>query len=530
VQLSKNPTDSSNSLVRPARRHFLRGVLASASTAVIARASQFSFFSDQAGAGKFQTKLASDPLRPQFHLLPAANWMNDPNGPIFWNGNYHMFFQYNPNAAVWGDMHWAHAVSPDMIRWKHLPVALAPTKGGDDQDGCFTGSAADDNGTATIIYTGVKSTTPELATLRDGTHNFREVQCLATSIDPQLRAWKKLAAPILTAPHEPQLAGFRDPFFWKEGAVWYLGVGSGIRNKGGRVLLYRSNDLRHWEFVSVLASGASNGKETIDAVDAGEMWECPDFFPLGSKHVLLYSTERKVYWEVGDLDAKKMVFYAQKRGLLDSGAYYAPKTQTDAHGNRILWGWIPETRPEAEFSKAGWAGCMSLPRTLSLSADNDLEMRIAPESDALRAKSFSLPEVSANPETRGRALREMQIGNCAAEILLRFRNEKFAMTLLDGAKLFLQLTYDPSQSGKELKVNDSTAEIVQTKQSEIEIHLFVDASVVEVFVSNRVCLTVRDYLAVHNSLHLDAIDSDISKISSLQAWQIKPTSPDRLTA
>ena len=70
-------------------------------------------------------RLAADPLRPQFHLLPAKNWMNDPNGPILWEGMYHMFFQYNPNAAVWGDMHWAHAISPDMIRWKHLPVALA---------------------------------------------------------------------------------------------------------------------------------------------------------------------------------------------------------------------------------------------------------------------------------------------------------------------------------------------------------------------------------------------------------------------
>ena len=67
--------------------------------------------------------------------------MNDPNGPLFWNGNYHMFFQYNPNAAVWGDMHWAHAVSSDMIHWLHLPVALAPTSGGPDQDGCFSGSA-----------------------------------------------------------------------------------------------------------------------------------------------------------------------------------------------------------------------------------------------------------------------------------------------------------------------------------------------------------------------------------------------------
>src|SRR5882762_9466245 len=102
-------------------------------------------------------RLASDPLRPQFHLLPAKNWMNDPNGPIYWKGMYHMFFQYNPGAAVWGDMHWAHAVSPDMIHWKHLPIALAPTPGWDDADGCFTGSAVDDHGTATFLYTGVKS-------------------------------------------------------------------------------------------------------------------------------------------------------------------------------------------------------------------------------------------------------------------------------------------------------------------------------------------------------------------------------------
>src|SRR5664279_4566501 len=74
------------------------------------------------------SRLAMDPQRPQFHLLPAANWMNDPNGPIYWKGKYHMCFQYNPNAAVWGDMHWDHAISPDMVRWKHLPVALAPTQ------------------------------------------------------------------------------------------------------------------------------------------------------------------------------------------------------------------------------------------------------------------------------------------------------------------------------------------------------------------------------------------------------------------
>src|SRR5215472_14794673 len=85
--------------------------------------------------------LASDPLRPQCHLLPSHNWMNDPNGPIYFAGRYHMFHQYNPLGATWGNMHWPHATSPDMIHWEHEPIALAPTRGGPDSDSVFSGSA-----------------------------------------------------------------------------------------------------------------------------------------------------------------------------------------------------------------------------------------------------------------------------------------------------------------------------------------------------------------------------------------------------
>src|SRR5579871_4232066 len=100
-------------------------------------------------------ELASDPLRPQYHLLPSHNWMNDPNGPIYFQGRYHMFHQYNPQGAIWGNMNWAHATSPDMIHWTHEPIAISPTPGGPDQDGVFSGSAVLDNGKPTVIYTGV---------------------------------------------------------------------------------------------------------------------------------------------------------------------------------------------------------------------------------------------------------------------------------------------------------------------------------------------------------------------------------------
>src|SRR5882762_11516488 len=182
--------------MRILRREFVRALGASGACATLPP----SFWKSR--PQNLRERLAADPLRPQFHLLPAKNWMNDPNGPIHWKGHYHMFFQYNPNAAVWGDMHWNHAVSEDMIHWRHLPIALAPTPGWADADGCFTGSAVNDNGIATILYTGVQEAPFERATLRDSHHNFRETQCLATSSDPQLRAWNKWKEPVIEPPND----------------------------------------------------------------------------------------------------------------------------------------------------------------------------------------------------------------------------------------------------------------------------------------------------------------------------------------
>src|SRR5690349_10007103 len=118
-----------------------RSVLASLAAAAAATATEPVHRAVGAMLHSDEAQPISDTLRPGFHLLPARGWMNDPCGPVYWRGQYHMFHQYNPHAAVWGDMHWAHAVSPDMVHWKRLPVALAPTPNGPDAQGCFTGSA-----------------------------------------------------------------------------------------------------------------------------------------------------------------------------------------------------------------------------------------------------------------------------------------------------------------------------------------------------------------------------------------------------
>lgn len=139
--------------------------------------------------------------------------MNDPCAPIFHRGQYHIFHQYNPHSAVWGDMHWAHATSPDMVHWQRLPVALAPTPGGPDSAGCFTGSSILDNGIPAIIYTGVQTVSHAEATLSDSTHNFRESQLFARG-SADLGTWTKHPQPVLPSPPPGlKVTGFRDPTF-----------------------------------------------------------------------------------------------------------------------------------------------------------------------------------------------------------------------------------------------------------------------------------------------------------------------------
>jgi beta-fructofuranosidase len=456
--------------------------------------------------------------------------MNDPNGPLYWKGSYHMFFQYNPNAAVWGDMHWAHAVSPDMIHWRHLPVALAPTAGGDDQDGCFSGSAVDDDGTPTFLYTAVKSVPSEQATLRDGTHNFLETQCLATSTDQELQIWKKLPAPVLLPPKDANLTGFRDPCVWRTGKTWYMGVGSGIRGEGGRVLLYRSEDLRRWDYLHPLASGKRNGKQTSDPVDAGEMWECPDFFALGKKHVLLYSTERKVYWESGEFETKELTFHGEKHGQLDHGAFYAPKSQLDADGRRILWGWIPETRPEAEFSASGWAGCMSLPRVLTLAGDGTLQMSVIPEISQLQERRMSLPAGPGRKEARFDGLRKIQLKSAAAEIDMRFRSKPIHLSITDGEQEIFSVAFDPKQAGRELQIGNSAASVPAAGEAVHQLSIFLDGSVVECFLDEHLAWTTRGYRAPKANLRVEIPEPELPALESLDAWPMWPISPDRLTS
>lgn len=491
--------------------------------------------SDTANAA-LPSQLANDPLRPQYHLLPAKNWMNDPNGPIFFRGRYHMFYQYNPQGATWGNMHWAHATSPDMIHWCHEPIALAPTPDGPDRDGVFSGSAVVDHGRPTVIYTGVAPPASDgEATLRDGVHTWRETQCLAVAEDDDLRIWKKLPQPVIAAP-PPGLAvtGFRDPCLWREGGKWMLILGSGIRSKGGMILLYTSSNLRDWRYLHPLLAGSPGDRDGANPVDTGDMWECPDFFPLGNKHVLLISTMGKVRWKVGTYRDQR--FTAEKEGVVDWGSYYAAKTMLDAHGNRILWGWISETRPDAELIAAGWAGAMSLPRRLSLNQQNELETQVT-MAQVLRRNyqgtSMAINEVAEPPKQAARR-REIfdavRIHDLAAELdlVIQPRNDEFTLRFQsESGADFATISCVTKRGARQLRVNNVTAPLGQEGRPAVGLHLFLDGSILEVFANGGTALTARVYQIPLGPLRLK-LDGN-AEIISIHVWQMQSISNNRLT-
>jgi len=492
------------------RRTFIAALSAAAAASIL-----------KSGASPAIPGIAQDPNRPEYHLLPPHNWMNDPNGPIWWKGKYHLFYQMNPHAAVWGDMNWGHAVSADMVHWRHEAIALSPTPGGPDSEGCFSGSAVVADGVPTFIYTGVQNAPAAQVTLHDGGDKLRETQLLATAEDDGLMRWKKQAAPVIAAPPAGMaVTGFRDPCPWREADAWYMAVGSGVRGQGGCALLYRSHDLHHWDYLHPLAEGKPNGRASANPVDTGEMWECPDFFALNGTHCLLYSTEGRVIWTTGDYDAHTHRYTATRQGVLDHNAFYAPKSFVAPDGRRILWGWIPEKRPEAEYAAAGWAGMMSLPRVLTATPDGQLNMTAAAEVEALRgeAERITVTQKSAYRSTLSTLRRELALriaGDVAGVQIRLLSDEKEAW------KLSLDIEHEMVRYGDGFKMPAQPA-------GEPLVRIFLDASTVETLIGAREAITDRVY-----NLKFGATEIEISVIglgsAEVSHWPLEAISANRLT-
>lgn len=275
------------------------------------------------------------------HFEPKTGWINDPNGLIFFRGRYHAFFQHNPFAPRWGQMHWGHAVSDDLIHWEELPVALYPDQSYEDEGGCFSGSAVEKDGRLYLFYTSVS-------------RKLGQTQSVAWS-DDGIRFEKYPGNPVIRQ-NPLGFEDFRDPKVVLVDGKWYMVVGTGDASSG-KVLLFTGEDLLNWSYVGVLFEG----KEYAHCI------ECPDFFRLGDKYVLMFSkigeTERAVHFVVGDFRDGKLVDYHVCRPEWGQD-FYAPQTFSDGN-RRIMIGWMYHWGKEAPEG-CSIAGAFSIPRELRL--------------------------------------------------------------------------------------------------------------------------------------------------------------------
>lgn len=309
--------------------------------------------------------------KPAYHYRPAENWVNDPNGLCQADGVYHLFYQYNPGAAVWGDIHWGHAVSQDMIRWETQPIAMAPAleKG---EIHCFSGSCCIGyDGVPRVYYTSV-------GRAEDGRDaRFGAQQWMAHASD-DMRTLTQTDAYALHAPKDHNgkpVLEWRDPHVirWKDGYLMALG---GLMDGYGCIVAYTSQDGYAWTYRGVMLKSA---------VRDGVTWECPNLFVIDDRVGVLYSPCGPVEYAVGTLDDAYQL-QADYTGVIDPAGqqgFYAPQTFRDARGRQILLGWMPECDGMPAAIAKGWSGCMSLPREIYLNEAGDVRVRLLPEAEEI---------------------------------------------------------------------------------------------------------------------------------------------------
>lgn len=462
------------------------------------------------------------PMRQTWHFMPEIGWMNDPNGLIFYKGQYHIFYQFYPYDGFWGMMHWGHAVSDDLVNWRHLPLALAPSQPCDlhAKGGCFSGSAIEKDGMLYLMYTGT-------ANHGDG---FVQTQCVAWSKDG-VRFEKYADNPVLTAPEGYDPANFRDPKVFEHDGVYY--VVTGAKKDGfAQALLFSSDDLLHWKFVNVLAE--SRG-------ELGYMWECPDFYPLGDRYVLMFSPmglgERKTVYLVGDMDFKTGTFSHSISGEVDWGFdYYAPQSFLDGKGRRLLiawanaWDWMPWWKDWGPTYQEGWCGSLSMPREAVLLENQTLAFRPVEELGVLRQQ----PEARAQVDLE--AGHTVKLGRGSAfELSFRVdlaatQAEQLLLKLRSGNGRAVVVTLDLARAG--LKVDRSNADgwsrgmcrspLPLKDREELDVRVFGDTDSLEIFTEQ---CTVNHSLNVFAPKDQDGIELEAlgggAVVKDVQLWQLK---------
>ncbi len=499
------------------------------------------------GARELRQRLWNDPQRPRYHLMPPDGFWNDINGTIYWKGRYHVFFlgriAPDRDTILSGKdtdrprETWLHASSRDLVHWIHHPPALVPVFDGSMPQGIYSGDMMDNMPVPTIIV-----------------HIPAQGTCLFTAEDDELIRWKPHPAnPVIPSSNAPPQAVIFDPCGWKDGDTYYALVGN--KNKtpgyeGDSTTLFRSRDLEHWECRGPFYK--SERRWTHEYEDCA----CPDFFPLGDRHVLISHVHRPwnhLQYYIGRFDKQAERFLPESHGYMSwpGGQVCAPETLLDGQGRRIFWGWIMEARSTTN----GWGSVATLPRVLSLADDHSLRIQPAPELEVLRAN----PRHWENLAVAGDRPLEGVRGDCleiraviepgdakAFGLKVRCAPDGAEQTPIVCTPSERTLKTELSQSSLDPSVKYVCANVAWAREQKVpagqcvaheqvapfelkpgeplRLRVFIDRSVLEVYANDRQCITQRIYPSRADSLGVTLFSrGGAAKVTSLDVWDMSPT-------
>lgn len=303
-------------------------------------------------------------MKQTLHLQSPKNWINDPNGFLYYRGQYHLFYQYFPYDLRWGMMHWGHAVSQDLVNWKHLPIALFPTVK-EDRDGCFSGSAVEKEGQMHLFYTGVHYRQVNPRNIHEcipGEMEASQLKLVSTDgMTFDNFGGKQVVIPKIVDEMFGDCGDTRDPKVWRGQDGWYLILGSTLQRKKGMLLVYRSEDLEHFTLLNRVCDDRF-----------GWLWECPDYFETEGGGVFLFSPiglqmedgkeeQQAVCMPALFSEQTGELELAQDIQFVDYGLdLYAPQTNIDEAGRRTMIAWM--RMPEPVLGE--WIGMFCYPRVV----------------------------------------------------------------------------------------------------------------------------------------------------------------------
>lgn len=423
--------------------------------------------------------------RHTLHLKAPGNWINDPNGFIYYKGRYHLFYQYFPYAPVWGTMHWGHAVSEDLIHWEHLGPALFPTRY-EDQNGCFSGSALEYDGKLHLYYTGIHYETPDPENIHACLNDeFTASQLMITSEDGMYFdnfSGKRVAVPVIEDENIGDRKDTRDPKVWKDGDYFYMILGSTYRKEMGCAVIYRSRDAVNWEYAMQRRSARF-----------GRILECPDLFRLGEEYVFMGSPmyieedaggyEHHAVCMPAGFDAEAGILkLPQRYQYVDYGLdLYAPQTNVDKEGRRVMIAWLRMPKAVEEPGQKPWIGMMSIPRVVEL-IDGHVYFRVHPEVDRFFEQEYTVSEGSRLQNIGG--IPEIGIGGYPYRLQVNLKEGE--VLNIGGYVIWTERGFVKTDRS-EVFADIEGHRLVSTTpkiEGECRLDIFVDKNLIEVFVND----------------------------------------------